>query len=186
MIPSLTTERLILRPVKPEDNESLFALRSDPEQMRFIPRPLAQTIADADKLLNDMLTGIENNTSINWAATIKGNDRCIGVMGFYRIYPEHFRAEVGYMLLPEHQRKGLMQEALAALVNYGFTEMNLHTVEAVTDPENIASQKVLLNLGFVKEAHFKENIFFNNRFMDSVHYTLFRTRQFGENTPVVG
>lgn len=152
--------------------------------MRFIPRPLAQTIDDANKLLNDMLAGIENNTNINWAATLKGDDRCIGVMGFYRIYPEHFRAEVGYMLLPAHQGKGLMQEALAALVHYGFTTMNLHTIEAVTDPENKASQKVLLNLGFVKEAHFKENIFFNNRFLDSVHYTLFRTQYEGENPSV--
>jgi ribosomal-protein-alanine N-acetyltransferase len=102
-----------------------------------------------------------------------GNDTAIGLMGYYRLYPENFRAELGYMLLPEYHSQGIMQEALLGMVKYGFEKMKLHTIEAVIDPRNMASKKVLEKTGFVKEAHFKENIFFEGKFLDSVHYTLF-------------
>lgn len=98
----------------------------------------------------------------------------MGVFGYYRLHPDYFRAELGYMLHPDYQGKGLMQEALQAIINFGFTELNLHTIEAVIDPANIASEKILQKLGFIKEAHFRENVFFDGRFLDSVHYTLFK------------
>jgi ribosomal-protein-alanine N-acetyltransferase len=174
ILPCLYTERLLLRPIRITDRNVLFALRSDPEQMRFIPRPVAQSIEDADDLLQNMLKGIEEDTSFNWSVTFKGDDTCIGVIGFYRMYPEHFRAEIGYMISSSHQGKGIAREAVGAMNAFGFSDLNLHTIEAVIDPENIASEKVLISLGFQKEAHFKQNIFFDGRFMDSVHYTLFR------------
>lgn len=173
IIPVLHTQRLVLRPVKQSDAAALYVLRSDPEQMKYIPRPLMQSIADAEKMLDDIVKGAETNTLLNWTITLKDDDACLGVFGFYRMFPEHFRAELGYMLHPSYQGKGLMKEALQSIIQFGFSELNLHTIEAVIDPENIASEKLLQSLGFKKEAHFKENICFEGRFMDSVHYTLF-------------
>lgn len=88
------------------------------------------------------------------------------------IKPEHYRAEIGYMLLPEYHRKGIASEAVKEVVKYGFDVMKLHSIEAVLDPENHGSAKVLEKNGFVKEAHFKENGFFEGRFLDTVIYSI--------------
>ena len=170
--PNLETERLFLRRVDVKDVNEIIALRSNPETMKYIPRPLVKTTEDALEHIAMMDTKIENNEGINWAITQKGNPKLIGVIGHYRIKPEHYRAEIGYMLLPEFSGKGIISEAVKEVVKYGFKGMQLHSIEAVIDPENNASAKVLEKNGFVKEAHLKENEFFEGRFLDSVIYSL--------------
>ena len=76
------------------------------------------------------------------------------------------------MLLPEYQGKGIISEAINEVVNYGFEVMKLHSIEAIIDPENFASEKVLQKNGFVKEAHLKENEFYDGRFLDTVIYSI--------------
>ena len=98
----------------------------------------------------------------------------MGIIGHYRIKPENFRAELGYMILPEFQGNGITTEAIRATVNYGFDVMNLHSIEAVIDPENLASEKVLQKNGFVKEAHILENEFYEGQFLDTVIYSLLK------------
>ena len=76
------------------------------------------------------------------------------------------------MLLPEYHGKGIVSEAVKEAVNYGFQVMKLHSIEAIIDPDNHASAKVLEKNGFIKEAHLKENEFFDGRFLDSVIYSI--------------
>jgi [ribosomal protein S5]-alanine N-acetyltransferase len=85
---------------------------------------------------------------------------------------EHYRAEIGYALHPEHQGIGLMQEALNAVLDYGFTVMNLHSVEANVNPNNAASINLLQRNGFMREGMFRENYFYNGKFLDSAIYSL--------------
>ena len=65
-----------------------------------------------------------------------------------------------------------MKEAMDAVLEYGFKEMKLHSIEANVDPGNQPSIKLLEKKGFIKEAHFKENMFFNGSFLDSAIYSL--------------
>lgn len=170
--PNLETERLLLRRVDSNDINEIFTLRSNPETMKYIPRPLLKTDEDALEHIAMIDSKIESNEGINWAITLKDNPKLIGIIGHYRIKPEHYRAELGYMLLPEYHGKGIVSEAVREVVKYGFQVMNLHSLEAVIDPENHASAKVLEKNGFVKEAHFKEYEFFEGRFLDSVIYSI--------------
>ena len=170
--PNLETERLLLRRVDTNDIKEIFALRSNPETMKYIPRPLLKTDEDALEHIAMIDTKIETNEGINWAITLKDNPKLIGVIGHYRIKPEHYRAEIGYMLVPEFHGKGIVSEALKEVVNYGFKIMKLHSIEAIIDPENHGSAKVLEKNGFVKEAHLKENKFFEGRFLDTVIYSI--------------
>lgn len=169
--PILETERLILRRVLPSDVKEMFELRSNPETMKYIPRPLVTNYDEALAHIKMMEDKIETNEGINWAITIKGDDKMLGVIGHYRIKPEHYRAEVGYMILPEYHGKGITTEAVQCVVDYGFNTMQLHSIEGVIDPENEASQRVLQKCGFVKEAHFKENEFYDGKFIDAVVYS---------------
>lgn len=170
--PILETERLILRRVLPSDVKEMFELRSNPETMKYIPRPLLTNHEEALAHIQMMEDKIETNEGINWAITLKGDDKMLGVIGHYRIKPEHYRAEVGYMILPEYHGKGITTEAVQCVVDYGFNTMQLHSIEGVIDPENGASEKVLQKCGFVKEAHFKENEYFDGKFIDAVVYSI--------------
>ena len=169
--PILETERLILRRVLPSDVKEMFELRSNPETMKYIPRPLLTNHEEALAHIQMMEDKIETNEGINWAITLKGDDKMLGVIGHYRIKPEHYRAEVGYMILPKYHGKGITTEAVQCVVDYGFNTMQLHSIEGVIDPENEASQRVLQKCGFVKEAHFKENEYFDGKFIDAVVYS---------------
>lgn len=169
---NLETERLLLRRVVIEDVNEIFALRSDQKVMKYIPRPLVKTTEDALAHIALIDEKIDSNEGINWAITVKDNPKLIGIIGHYRIKSEHFRAEIGYMLLPEYQGKGIISEAIKEVVKYGFEVMKLHSIEAVIDPQNFASERVLQKNGFVKEAHLKENEYFEGRFLDTVIYSI--------------
>jgi ribosomal-protein-alanine N-acetyltransferase len=170
--PNLETERLYLRRVAKADVNEIFALRSDSETMKYIPRPLVKTNEDALEHIAMIDEKIENNEGINWAITLKDSPKLIGIIGHYRIKPEHFRAEIGYMLLPEYYGRGIISEAIKETVKYGFEIMKLHSIEAIIDPENFASERVLQKSGFVKEAHLKENEYYEGRFLDTVIYSI--------------
>jgi ribosomal-protein-alanine N-acetyltransferase len=169
--PNLETERLSLRRVIQNDADAILELRSKAETMKYIPKPLLKTTADAMEHIAMIDSKIEKHEGINWGITLKNNSKLIGIIGFYRIKPEHFRAEIGYMLLPAFKGKGFISEAVNRVLNYGFIEMNLHSIEGITDPDNLASAQVLLKNGFVKEAHLKENEFYQGRFLDTVIYS---------------
>ena len=92
--PILESERLRFRRLTNEDAPEIIVLRGNPETMKFIPRPLVVDTEGAlahIKMINDK---IDENIDINWAVTEKGSDKCIGIMGFYRTRPEHFRTEL--------------------------------------------------------------------------------------------
>jgi len=170
--PDMESDRLKYRRVNLNDINEIFAMRSDPEMMKYIPRPLATTIEEALAHAKMIDEKIDANEGINWAITLKDDPKMIGIIGHYRIKPENFRAEIGYMLLPEFHGKGYISEAVAKAVAYGFDTMKLHSIEAIIDPLNEASAKVLEKNGFVKEAHLKENEFYNGQFIDTVIYSI--------------
>lgn len=174
--PVLETQRLYLRRITTDDADAVFRLRSNPDTMKYIPRPLAATVDDALIHIATINEKIENNTGINWAITLKGHGEFIGIIGNFRIEFENFRAEIGYMLLPEFNGKGIISEAISRVVRYGFEDMKLHSIEAVIDPGNIASARVLEKNGFVREAHLKENLLHQGQFLDTVIYSIINPR----------
>jgi ribosomal-protein-alanine N-acetyltransferase len=171
--PNLETKRLVLKQINANDAEAILALRSNDEVMKYIPRPYLKTKEDALELIAMFDDKIENGIGINWGIYfLDEREKLLGIIGHYRIKPEHFRAEVGYMLFPDHKGKGIVSEALKKVVEYGFNEMKLHSIEAILDPENKGSEKVLLKNGFVKEAHLIENEYYEGRFLDTMIYSI--------------
>ncbi|GAA6765257.1 GNAT family N-acetyltransferase [Flavobacterium sp. CGRL1] len=170
--PVIETERLLLRRITNDDVNEVFELRSNPETMKFIPRPLVKDNEDALLHIAMIEEKIETNIGINWAITLKGNPKLLGIIGYYRMQPENYRAEIGYMLSPDFHGKGIIPEAVNVLLKYGFENLKLHSIEAVIDPENYASEKVLQKCGFVKEAHLRESEFWEGKFLDKVIYSL--------------
>lgn len=171
--PVIESERLILRQITNDDVNEVFELRSNPVTMKYIPRPLVKTTEDALEHIAMIQEKIVLNEGINWGITLKGNADIVGIIGYYRMQPENYRAEIGYILLPEYHRKGIITEAVKQLITFGFDDLKLHTIEAIIDPENLASEKVLLKCGFIKEGHLRECQFYDGKFIDKVIYSLF-------------
>ena len=171
--PVLETGRLVLRKISMGDADNIFLLRTNDEAMKYINRPALQSNDDVIELINKMTNTAER---INWGITLQNQNKIIGTIGYHKIDKENYRAEIGYMLSPEYWNTGLMTEAITKVIEYGFNEMNLHSIEAVINPENSVSRKTLQKFKFIKEAYFKENFFFEGKFFDSEVYSLIRSK----------
>ena len=171
--PTLETDRLILRAHTNADANALFALRTSDVVMQYIDREKPKNIKEIEEKIALMNKGFNENTCLVWVISLKENPiEMIGEIGFYRTDYGNYRAEIGYMLFPEYWRKGIIAEALKKVIAFGFNEMKLHSISANINPANNASRQILLKHQFVKEAYFKENYYFNGKFLDSEIYSL--------------
>ncbi len=172
--PVLRTDRLTLRALRQSDIKEVFFLRSDPRVMHYLDRPKAKNQADAQEYLNKAILEMTENQGITWAITERGADKMIGYIGYWRIDFANFRAETGYALHPDFWRKGLMSEALTAALDYAFTQTKIHSVLANVNPAHQGSIGLLEKHGFQKEAHFREDYYFEGKFIDSAIYCILR------------
>lgn len=154
--PILTTERLVLRKLKFEDENEISFLRSDESINKYIDRPKTVTNEDAKKFIDKINAGIKNNDWIYWAITTKDNNKLIGTICLWNFSEEKDIAELGFELSTEYQGKGIMQEALAKIIEYGFENLNLKKLEAYTNQQNIPSLKLLEKNNFIQEKVFWE------------------------------
>jgi len=170
--PELVTERLLLRRLTLNDAPEIFFLRSDASILQFLGKAPAASIDDAVTFIHSINNNIETNNGILWAITLKDDpETTIGTICYWRLEPEHYRAEIGYALHPQYWRKGIMREAIVTVLEYGFTIMQLHSVEARINAANKASAGILEANGFVREAYFKEDFYYNGKFEDTAVYS---------------
>ena len=170
--PELKTGRLLLRKLETTDANEMFFLRSNENVLRYIGREPTKTITEADEFINKINKAVDDNESILWGIVFLSEpSTIIGTICLWNFKKEHYRGEIGYILHPDHWRKGIMKEAINAVVDYGFTVLDLHSIEALLDPENIASSAVLESTGFIKEGHLKESIYFKGGFRDEAIYS---------------
>jgi len=170
--PILTTERLLLRKITEEDADQIFFLRSDKDVLQYLDRDPITSIDDALQWIRMIDAGVRGNEYIAWAISLKPDKKLIGTMSFWNIEKEHYRSEIGYALHPMHQGKGLMQETMTVVLDYGFRTMKFHSIVANVNPKNVPSIKLLERNNFVREAYHRENFFYKGKFLDSAIYSL--------------
>ncbi len=170
--PQLESKKLLYRNFNLEDSDEIFLIRSNDKVMTYLDTAKHNSVEDSKKMIEAVIESYKNKTGINWAIIKKESKAFVGYFGFWRIIAEHCRAEIGYALKPEFWGQGIMAETLNTMIEFGFNVLKLHSIEANVNPENLASIKVLEKAGFKKEAYFRENFLFENRFLDSVIYSL--------------
>jgi ribosomal-protein-alanine N-acetyltransferase len=174
-LPGLETERLILREQRISDTPVLYDLRTNEQVMRYIDRPHPKNVEESEQFIQRINENFGNEANMIWAITLKSNpELMIGNLGFWRTDLPNHRAEIGYMLHPDYWRKGILTEALTKVIDFGFNEIKLHSICANINPENEASRSLLLKHGFVKEAYFREDYYFEGKFLDSEIYGLLK------------
>jgi ribosomal-protein-alanine N-acetyltransferase len=170
--PKLVTERLILRQLEAEDANEIFALRSSDEVNRFLDRPKAITIEEAKQFIYKINDGINKNERVYWAITLKNETKLIGTICYWNISKENDRAEVGYELHPRYQGKGIMQEALLKVIDFGFEQMRLKTITAVPSDDNIKSRKLLEKNNFKIDSNLRTMLSQQQNLTQMVIYSL--------------
>ena len=177
--PSLTTNRLRLRQIQPQDAEALFTTFSDEEVMKFYGHAPHQTLDDSREWIRRIQARYAQRESIRWGITLHGEDRVIGSCNFHRFDEGFHRAETGYELNRAFWGQGIMTEAMSAILTYGFTELGLHRVEAIIDDLNERSKGLLLKLGFTYEGNLRQRYFFRDRFEDEHYFGLLKDEWHG-------
>lgn len=170
------TSRLLLRPIDPSgDIEALYAYQSLPEVCRYIPyeprtrEDVARRLSDPEKVRSTLT---EPGQAVNLAVEIKAIGLVAGdVMLFWR---DESNAEIGYVIHPDHQGKGIATEASAALLELAFAGngLGVHRVIARIDQRNPASAAVLTKLGLRQEAVLVENEWFKGGWSTEVDFAI--------------
>ncbi len=172
--PILKTDRLTLREIKLSDADKIFEMRSNGRINQFIARDNMNNIASSIELVEKTILAYQKKQGIGWAGVLRENENIIGTCGFNQIDFPNLRAEIGGELSVDYWGKNIAMEAVMTIIKFGLNSMNLHTIEAKVSPENRGAIFLLEKIGFEKEAHFKERIFFNDNFSDMAVYTLIK------------
>lgn len=171
--PQLETERLVLREIVPADADDLFRIFSDEESMQYWSSRPYTSVDQAGMLIESIAQQAREGTSIHWAITLRGgNGRLVGKCGYNEWRKAHRRGDISYIAARELWGKGIVGEALCAVLDFGFGHMNLHSVEAGVTPGNNASTRMLEKLGFCLEGHLRESFLVEDVFVDSLIYSL--------------
>lgn len=148
--PTVTTQRLVLRQLRDDDVQELFALRTNENVNRFLNRPVPESLNDVWKFIVKVNQITRDNEGLYWVITCKNEDKVLGTIGLRNFEAEQCQAEIGYELHPDHQGQGIMHEAIDHVLAYGFGCLGLRTIMADTDPGNLRSIQPLERHGFVK------------------------------------
>jgi len=171
---SLTTDRLLLRPMQVEDAPVLFSFWSDPVVTKYMNIESFSEVAQAEHMILLLQNLCAEDKAIRWTITLKDTGEVIGSGGFNYLDFENERAEIGYDLGAPYWGKGYAPEAIRAITAYGFQHLGLNRVEAKVEPENLNSIKVLNKLGFVEEGRLRQYEKSKGRLVDVLMFSALR------------
>jgi ribosomal-protein-alanine N-acetyltransferase len=171
---TINTERLILRKPQPSDEAAQFAMHADPEVMRYFSEPPWTDASRATRQIAEDIAAFEKEEFFRFAVELKATGEYLGSCSLFSEHRQNRRAEIGYALQRQHWGKGYMNEALGALLEHAFEDLDLNRLEADIDPRNAASAVCLERLGFISEGYLRERWIVGGEVCDSALYGLLR------------
>ncbi|MCS3532722.1 GNAT family N-acetyltransferase [Chryseobacterium sp. JUb7] len=158
----LETERLLLKDINESHVEDILRIRSNEVVNQFVKRNSPKNNYDALQFILTIKNRTQNNETFYWGISLKDHPNLIGTICLWKFSEDRKVAEVGYELLPDYHRKGIMSEALKAVVNFAFNELHLHEILAMTNTFNENSKGLLLKHDFILEESIKDEGFPDN------------------------
>mgnify|MGYP000126754267 CR=1 FL=1 len=147
--PTLTTNRFTLRPLQEGDEHALFPAFSNADLMRYWSRGPFADLEELKAWLFD-----REWTGRTWVAVPQGGGD--PVLRLVASAEGEQVCEIGYMIVPGHERQGIARECLSALLTHLFRKEGVHRIYADIDPRNIPSNRLVQSLGFTREAHLRD------------------------------
>ncbi len=174
-LPTLETPRLKLRRLMTRDANDVFEYASDPDVARFVTWEHHRSVADALHFVRMILNTYSRGEPSPWGIVYKEDQKLIGTGGFHWWQVESARAELGYAISARYWNKGIMTEALGAMMEFGFEKMLLNRIEARCYIKNMASERVLLKGGMKYEGIMRESLYVKGEFQDLKLYSILKS-----------
>ncbi|WP_390889628.1 GNAT family N-acetyltransferase [Leuconostoc lactis] len=168
---TLQTERLILRPVQPDDAEAMFDYLRDEETVRFITVPPVKTVTEV--LENSIQSYFMLDPIGKWA--IVYDQKMVGTIDL-RLNEAHRQAEIGYVLNKRYWGQGIMPEAAQAILAVGFDQLQLVRIFSEHDTRNPKSGRVMTKIGMQQEGVALKSQIIKGEIVDMVHYAITDTQ----------
>lgn len=172
--PVIETERLTLRKPRDEDVAPFLKICQDEEVMLYYGKEPYRTEKQSQDELDWFLKIWREGTGLRWVISLKGENAPIGDIGYYDYEKKHRKAEIGYKIAREHGGKGYITEALVAVLNFIYSETEINRVQALVDPRNPASYKVIEKQGFQREGLLKDYEYERGSYVDLYMYSILR------------
>ena len=169
---TLQTERLQLRALVAADARALMEIFSDPRVMRYWSTAPWTGLEQALGFIERSQDAMQSGEALRLGMVRAGDSQLIGQCTLFSLSAQSRRAEVGYSMRADAWGQGHMHEALCALLDHGFGEMQLNRVEADIDPRNAASARSLERLGFAREGLLRERWIVAGEVSDTALYGL--------------
>ncbi|WEG13010.1 GNAT family protein [Pullulanibacillus sp. KACC 23026] len=174
IIPTIETEHYILKPLEHKHAEALFLFLSDKKTMQFITPHPVKTLAELEDQINEQLAAFENKKEIPWVIQDKATHSIVGTIRFHKLRSWHRSCEIGVVLSPHFQQKGVMTEIMPFLLDYGFKRLRLNRIVGDIFAGNQGSRRLLERFGFQKEGVMRQTDFDGERFHDTVVYSMLK------------
>jgi RimJ/RimL family protein N-acetyltransferase len=168
--PALSTDEIALRPWTSEDLDELVEALQDPEIPRWTRIPEPYTIDEGRAFLEHSQGSWADGTGANFAVVDRATDRLLGSIGVR--FHEGTAASVGYWVARDTRGRGIATAALRLIAHWLLRELMLERLELVTDPENVASQRVAEKAGFQREGLLRRYLEIKGRRRDCVMFSL--------------
>ena len=173
-VPVLETPRVKLRPLSLDDTPRIFAIHSDPRTLEYWSHDPFLDIEQAKELIRANLEWVETGQAVYWALEDRASGGLIGTATLFKFDDQNRHAEVGYILDRACWGRGLMSETLVTMIDHAFNTLELHRLEADTDPRNAPSVALLEKFGFRREGYFRERWWVHGKWLDSLMFGLLR------------
>jgi [ribosomal protein S5]-alanine N-acetyltransferase len=174
-LPSLETERLLLRQLEMRDAEDMFEYALDRELAIMGLWLPFDKLEDSYDDLKETLEQYDQANIMDWAIELKSEQKMIGRLGLRPYSYVNRRAELGYALNRKYWGKGYTTEAVKAVLNFGFETIKMNRIEAEVLPDNPASIRVLQKVGMTLEGVKREATFIRKQADDLQWYAVLRS-----------
>ncbi len=171
-LPTLLTPRLTLRPARMSDAEDMYEYSRDPEVARHVLWDAHTSIHQTRNYIRYLIRQYRNASPGTFVIALRDSGKVIGTIGFMWLQMDNRSAEVGYSLGRKYWNQGYMTEALQAVVEFGFTRLNLNRIEAQHECDNPASGHVMQKAGMKYEGTLRQRIYNKGRFVDVDLYAI--------------
>lgn len=172
----IETSRLILRKAVLEDAAPMFRnWASDPEVTKFLTWPTHKSIEVSQKVLDSWLSEYEKDDYYQWMIVLKELGEPIGSISTVHQREDIGEAEIGYCIGRQWWHKGIMSEALAAVIDYLFGQVGMSRIAARHDPNNPHSGGVMKKCGMKYEGTTRQSDRNNQGICDAAHYAILRS-----------
>jgi len=173
-LPTIDTSRLLLRGISAADVDSFYEIFSNPEVMRYWSTPPLPDRDAAAEQVADIQNLFQRREMLKWGIALRADNRLIGSVTLFHPDFTHHRVELGYALGRAYWGRGYMQETLVAVLDFAFSALNMHRIEADVDPRNDASVKALERMGFQREGYLRERWHVDGEIQDAYFYGLLK------------